>query len=112
EAEYRQLRLKLLAAYCWAASKRVPNADFIGIGTCPGWCGQEDITITFFDPNAVTDAEKVELEQLRQDLGLFAHCAEHKTLINEYPTQSARPLDYDTNRRNRRNSRCPCGSGL
>jgi hypothetical protein len=114
--EYREVRYKLLEAYCFVTKLSFPEAlDIVGIATesgNPGGSGEDAI---YFDAREWTPELEAEAKSLQVDLGLLTNLTMHSGKEKEYP--DTQPLDKHgpsvspLMKGRDRNTPCPCGSG-
>ena len=115
EAQYREVRLKLLEACCLVTKLINPKAqDIIGIATETDPHSEDAL---YFDARCWTREQEVEAQQLQHDLGLLTKLTQFRAIEKEYPdtpvlsrqTSIERTLHRMKGRD--RNTPCPCGSG-
>lgn len=118
-SEYRELRQKVLEAYCMVTKLNFSDAeDIVGIATEPGIDNdQRSEDALYYDARDWTDEERAEAERLRDEVGLLretkmfagteSEFPEIPTSYNRVSRQSVVPGMKGRNR----NAPCACGSG-
>lgn len=114
--EYREVRYKLLEAYCLATKLMYPEAlDIVGIAAEPGNPGISGEDALYLDAREWTPELEAEAKSLQTDLGLLTNVTMHSGKEKEYPdTQPLKKCDSSTGVQMKgryRNVSCPCGSG-
>jgi len=85
-AEYREVRRKLLEAYCLVTKLRFPDAlDIVGIATETGLSKSRSEDALYLDARDWGAEIKEEATKLQRDLGLLTNTTECHTTVNEYP---------------------------
>ena len=103
--DYREVRGKLLEAYCIAVKHVFPDAeDIVGIATSPLHDGDYSEDGLWLDARAWTAEQAADAAFFHEEVGLLSEITEHRTRENEYP-------EPPRLQKNPRNKPCPCGSG-
>jgi hypothetical protein len=114
---YREVRGKLLEAYCMVTKLQCPHAlEIVGIATETGTSENRSEDLIYFDARTWTESDRLEAQSLQKDLGLLSQTQMFAAKVSEYPspnTQYGRgPVQhFDKYDGNLRNKPCPCGSG-
>lgn len=110
---YRDVRLKLLQAYCMVAKLRYPTAvDIVGIATEPGIDNpmrSEDVL--YLDANIWTAEDAAEAERIQSEFSLLIDIKKSQSVVHEYPEIDIQNGNLTKVPKNPRNKPCPCGSG-
>ena len=114
--EYREVRYKLLEAYCFVTKLSFPEAlDIVGIATESGNPGGSGEDALYFDAREWTPELEAEAKSLQADLGLLTNVTMFSGKEKEYPdTQPLEKRDpsvWPLMKGRHRNAPCPCGSG-
>ena len=115
--EYRETRMKLLTAYCYAAKLKRPDAEYIvGLAREPGDIVPHSEDLICVDVRELTQEDREEAESLKRDLGLLQHTKLFRRTEKGYPdaAEAQRGSSGELGLRLKgrdRNSPCPCGSG-
>ncbi len=112
EADYREVRLNLLSAYCTICKHVNPDPlDIVGIAISPtseDHCSED---LMYFDARSWTPEMAAEAESLQKDLGILQNLNRIHGTYSEYPEVPQQPLPVMPRRKVGRNDPCPCGSG-
>ena len=115
--DYREVRRKLLQAYCMVLKVLYPEAeDIVGIATEDRTAVTRSEDAVYLDARQWTDEDQSEALSLQEDLDILREYKRFETRVQEYPEIHTQPRD-DPHRTARnmkgrdRNSPCPCGSG-
>lgn len=113
EEENREVRYKLLEAYCKVTKLMYPNAqDIMGIATETGSVLSEHRSedAIYLNARYWTDEDQADAKQLQQDLSILTTITgPFKSVEQEYPQVPTQPVQPMKGRE--RNTPCPCGSG-
>jgi hypothetical protein len=106
---YRDVRMKLLEAYCKVTRLKFASAnDIVGIATEPAKYGEErSEDLMYFDGRQWDDELANEARRFQEELNILNEVKATKVSEPEYPRQ--RDVEYRKGRN--RNKPCPCGSG-
>lgn len=115
--EYREVRRKLLEAYCLVTKLEFSEAeDIIGIATETGMDTGRSEDALYFDAKVWTPEDEAEAKSLQKDLGLLRTVNRFASQEWEYPIADTSPQQTPIRASQRtarypRNKPCPCGSG-
>jgi hypothetical protein len=94
EADYREVRRKMLEACCMVAKLVFPEAqDIVGIATETGSVANDHRSedSLYLDARWWTEEHQAEAVQLQQDLGLLTNVTKFAGVESEYPTVPVQP---------------------
>ena len=84
--EYREVRMKLLEAYCLVTKLEFPDAlDIVGIATETGLNKYRSEDAMYYDASEWGPEDEAEARSLQQDLGLLTNTTMFQSTENEYP---------------------------
>ena len=85
-AEYREVRMRLLEAYCLVTKLLYPHAqDIVGIATETGLSEYRSEDAMYYDARGWGPEEQAEAQSLQEDLGLLTRTTMFKSTEKEYP---------------------------
>lgn len=114
--QYREVRGKLLEAYCMATKVIFPEAlDIVGIATESGLDEFRSEDAMYLDAHDWTPELQEEAVKIRDELNLLKKTRFHEDKVSEYPdivsTRSQNVVLPAVMKGRDRNAPCPCGSG-
>ena len=85
-ADYREVRRKLLEAYCLVTKLKFPEAmDIVGIATEAGASENRSEDAVYYDAREWGPEEQAEAQSLQKDLGLLNQTTRFQSTEKEYP---------------------------
>ncbi len=115
--EFREVRRRLLQAYCMVLKTLYPDAeDIVGIATEDRTAADSSEDVIYFDARQWTEEDQSEALSLQKDLDILREYERFDARVQEYPELPTPPrneaLPTARNMKGRdRNLPCPCGSG-
>lgn len=114
--EYREVRCKLLEAYCMALKVMCPEAlDIVGIATEPGFDELRSEDAIYLDAHDWTPELEQEAVRTRDEFSLLKEVRSFSGKVSEYPEVAAESdasvAHVPAMKGRDRNAPCPCGSG-
>lgn len=116
-SEYREVRSKVLRAYCMVTKVMRPEAEYIvGIATEPGVNDGSSEDLLCLDARNWTAEDQAEALSLQRELNIFENPIIYHKRVEEYPLSAPLVVDVTAHKevkldKNPRNKPCLCGSG-